>query len=108
MGASDYSHLVFVMQGGKARPAAFDYSPTTETGERLTAKGPAEVVFSKFEGGVLTHLSRPHYPGGCGVSQHWVWDGERFRMTLANRLGVCGKWAMWLTHYRAEPAWRSR
>lgn len=108
MGASDYSHLVFVTRDGKAVPAAFDVAPTTETGEPLTAKGPVELVFSTFSGGVLTHLSRPRYPGGCGISQDWVWDGSRFRMTVSNRLGVCGKWAMWLTGYRAEPVWKAR
>jgi hypothetical protein len=109
-GLSSYSHLVFVMQGGKAVPAQFDYPPVGENGapDPMRPRTPIEVVFSDFTNGVLTHLERPSYPGGCGITQDWVWDGTRFRMTILNRLGVCDKWAMWLTHYRAEPAWRNR
>lgn len=107
-GASSYSHLVFVLRDGKAVPAVFDYPPTHQTGEPFTTKGPVEVLFGDFEGNVLSHLIRSRSPGGCAVSQSWVWDGSRFRMTISNRLAVCDKWAMLLTEYRAEPIWKSR
>ncbi|MES2444801.1 MAG: DUF1176 domain-containing protein [Pseudomonadota bacterium] len=109
-GSTTYSHLAFVMRDGKAAPAGFDYPPVAETGlpDEMRPKSPPEIVESDFGEGVLTHLVRPRYPGGCGVTQNWAWDGARFRMTILNRLGVCGKRAMWLTHYRAEPVWKTR
>jgi hypothetical protein len=105
-GASDYSHLVFVLRNGRAEPAAFDWPTMTEAGEPLERSGPNVVIFDDWTDGQLASISRPRYPGGCGSTQRWVWDGERFRLTSLNRLGVCGRWAMWMTAYRAEVRWR--
>lgn len=106
-GPSSSTHLLFTARGRQIDPARFDLPPANEKGEPLTrADGPAEIAMAEWEGGMLATASKSNYPGGCGVAQTWVWDGERLRMTVMNRLGVCGRWAMWLTAWRAEPVWR--
>lgn len=102
-GLSNATHLMFVARGKQIDPARFDLAPSDEKGGPI-ARG--DIAAADWKGGVLSTTSKSNYPGGCGIAQSWVWDGERFRMTATNRLGVCGRWAMWLTAYRAEPVWR--
>lgn len=105
-GARNSSHLAFVLRGGRAEPAQFDWPATSETGRRLGLRAADTIVNYAWSNGELFTEPMPFYPGACGITQSWVWDGQRFRLTLANRLGVCMRWAMWMTAYRAEVRWK--
>jgi hypothetical protein len=101
------AHLAFVLRGTRTEPAQFDFAPATEKGEPLNpGKGPQEIVNYAWGDGELANEPMPFYPGACGSAQRWVWDGTRFRLSAIDRLGVCMRWAMWMTAYRAEVRWK--
>lgn len=106
-GPRDSSHLAFVLSGGKAVPARFDFPPSDEKGAPLdAATAPRTIVNYDWSEGTLMTQPFSFYPGACGSVQRWVWDGTRFRLADASRLGVCGRSANWMTVYRAKVAWR--
>jgi hypothetical protein len=100
-------HLAFVLRGGQALPAKFDWPPSDEKGVALgDGRRPTAIGNYAWGEGELASEPMPFYPGACGVSQSWAWDGERFRLTLVNRLGVCMRWGGWMSAYRAEARWK--
>lgn len=103
--ANDFSYRIFVERDGSFAPAQFDWPPEDAAGKPLGGDVP-EIVLPAWRNGQLeTRLAGSNF-GDCGIIQTWAWDGERFRMTRIQRLRLCGRWAMWLTAWRAEPVWR--
>jgi hypothetical protein len=100
MGASNTQHLAFTVRDGKPIAASFDRPPAGQEAAAVVA-----ITNYEWSNGELVSSVRNN-TGDCGASHIWVWDGERFRMTLTNELGACWRGGVWLTSYRANAAWR--
>ena len=102
-GAYQASYAAYVATGGKIAPAPFDFPP----GGGLTEKAPTLTEPEwDAEKGVLDAHAKGRGLGDCGVSQSWVWDGKRFRMTDFTALNPCRLSGSWLTRYRAEAVYK--
>ncbi|MDF7777707.1 DUF1176 domain-containing protein, partial [Sphingomonas sp. AOB5] len=99
-GPTNSQFLAFTVRGGKTTPARFDRTPGGQDAAPVVA-----ITNHAWSNGELVS-SVKNNAGDCGTSQIWVWDGERFRMTLTNELGACWRGGLWLTSYRANPVWK--
>ena len=64
------------------------------------------VTNAGWDGSVLVNFAKGRGLGDCGILQHWVWDGERFRMVLGQHMEECRGAIEWPTLFRAEPVFR--
>lgn len=99
-GPTNSQHRVFTVRDGKATPARFDRTPDGQDAAPVVA-----ITNYAWSNGELVS-SVKNNAGDCGASRIWVWDGERFRMTLTNELGACWRSGLWLTSYRADAVWK--
>lgn len=98
-GAYNYSTVPFIINGGKAVIARFDYPP----GMTAAEDGEATLVNADWDTktGQLTSYSKGRGIGDCGSSEAYVWDGARFRLVEARTMGECRGSVNWLTVWRA-------
>jgi hypothetical protein len=95
-------YAAFVVSGGKAMPAQFDFAPDSRHA------GPvAWLIDPQWEGDAgLTMFRWSGDLGDCGSRQNWVWDGSRFRLTYYNGLEQCRRSGNRLKRYRAEAVYK--
>lgn len=98
-GAYNFLSAAFVIAGdGVARPARFD-APVGIEDERVTV---AQLVNARFASGVLASDAKGRGLGDCGIRQHFVWDGARFRLVEQTELDPCRGATRFLRTWRAE------
>ncbi len=85
MGAYNLLSAVFMVDSGKATPAAFDAKPAMEG----DAPGVPIVVNGDFVDGVLTSDAKGRGLGDCGIRQRFAWDGTRFRLIEQREMAEC-------------------
>jgi Protein of unknown function (DUF1176) len=81
-------------------PARFDYAA-----KKIGADSNVAVLInSKWDGASqsLSSYSKARGIGDCGSSEHYVWDGERFRLTQASIMDECRGARAWIPVWRAE------
>lgn len=86
-GAYNITSAAFVLRGGKFAPARADVP--TGFGEDGSTAGPAMLVNAGFGDGVLSSYAKGRGIGDCGVSQNFVWDGMRLRLTEQAEMSEC-------------------
>jgi hypothetical protein len=75
---------VFLVDGkGKARPARFDAIPG------LRWNRIPRLSNGSYANGSLYSYVRKARDGDCGVSQHYIWDGNLFRLIEQAQMDVC-------------------
>lgn len=106
-GAYQRWSAVYVVTGGHAAPAAFDFS-----GGGDSEGAPAVPLLTEPgwdpETGTLTMGDKGRGLADCRSEARWVWDGARFRMTEYAGLIACRLSGNLMSWYRAEPVWKSR
>lgn len=93
-GAYNYSTVAFILAGGKAMRASFDDGSD------------GMLVNASFDKGELATYGKGRGVGDCGESATYVWDGKRFRLTLARSMSECRGSTNWLATFRATAVWR--
>jgi hypothetical protein len=98
-GAYNYSTVPFIVGGGKAVPATFDWLPDYAEG------GTVMLVNASFDarGATLSTFNKGRGIGDCGDAQDYVWDGAQFRLAAARRMDECRASVNWLTVWKAAP-----
>ncbi len=81
-------------------PARFDYA-AKKIGPDSNV---AVLINSKWDGASqsLSSYSKARGLADCGSSEHYVWDGERFRLTQASIMDECRGVRAWIPVWRAE------
>jgi hypothetical protein len=89
VGAYNLIQSLFVIDGERVSaaktdsPAGFDETGA-DSGSRV-----ATIVNGTFEKGVLQSYAKGRGLGDCGVTQSFVWDGERLRLSEQSAMGEC-------------------
>ena len=98
-GAYNFMSAVFVIgSDGVLRPASFD----TPTGMDPQPGAVAQLVNAGFGEGIVSSHAKGRGIGDCGVSQNFVWDGQRFRLTEQSEMTECRGSTRLVTTWRAE------
>lgn len=101
-GAYNLIGALFVIDGNTVTPADVD-SPS---GFEETGADPQTPVHSVVNGdfakGVLTSYAKGRGLGDCGVSQDYVWDGRRFRLSKQSQMGECRGNIDYITTWRTN------
>lgn len=99
-GAYNFSSLPLVVRGKTVALAAFDRASGWGEGDdspMLVNAGWDDKT------GTLSSYAKGRGIGDCGVSQQWVWDGARFRLTEQTEMGECRGSIDWLRTWTATP-----
>jgi hypothetical protein len=99
-GAYNFSTVPYIVEGGHAVLARFDYmggGDATPSSPLLTNAGWDEKT------GQLSSYDKGRGIGDCGASEEYVWDGAMFRLVEAQRMPDCRGSVNWLTVWRATP-----
>lgn len=100
-GAYNFSAVPYIVEGGRALIAKFDYAP----GETEASDGTATLVNAGWddETARLSSSAKGRGLGDCGGSEEYVWDGTMFRLVEARAMPECRGSVNWLTIWRATP-----
>lgn len=99
-GAYNFLTVPFVIAGGKAEIARFDFAPGMTEAE----DGKPMLVNAGWDAktGRLSSYAKGRGLGDCGSAEEYAWDGARFRLVSATQMIECRGASNWLTVYRAE------
>jgi hypothetical protein len=100
-GAYNFSTVPYIVEGGHAVLASFDFmggGDATPTSPLLTNAG------WDAKTGQLSSYDKGRGLGDCGASEQYVWDGAMFRLVEARRMPDCRGSVNWLAVWRATPA----
>ncbi|MES2444799.1 MAG: DUF1176 domain-containing protein [Pseudomonadota bacterium] len=100
-GAYNFSAIPYIIEGGRAAIARFDYAP----GETEAAGGTATLVNAGWDADTarLSSYDKGRGLGDCGGSEDYVWDGTMFRLVEARAMPDCRGSVNWLAMWRAAP-----
>ncbi|MGU3389858.1 DUF1176 domain-containing protein [Sphingomonas sp. M1A8_2b] len=101
-GAYNMIAALFVVDGTTITPAQTD-APAgfAETGAD-SGSAVASVINGVFKDGVLTSYAKGRGLGDCGVTQRFVWDGTRLRLSEQSEMGECRGNVDYITTWRAN------
>lgn len=98
-GAYNATAAPFIVADGEARPAPFDEGFSFgESGSEV------RLVNSDWDAATarLSSSARGRGLGDCGDGRAWVWDGQRFRLVMAESQGDCRGAVKWLRTWTAR------
>ena len=88
-GAYNEIDALFVLRGGKVAPADVD-APSGFEATGADSQTPVHsVINGDVEKGSLGSYAKGRGLGDCGVSQAFVWDGRRLRLTDQSEMREC-------------------
>lgn len=100
-GAYNVLETLFLLDGNGFRPPDADapvgFAETGADGPRIPT-----VVNGAWKDGVLTSHAKGRGLGDCGVSQEFVWDGRRLRLSRQREMGECRGNVDFITTWRAD------
>ncbi len=100
-GAYNFSTVPYIVEGGRATLAKFDFmsgGDASPTSPLLTNAG------WDAKTARLSSYDKGRGLGDCGASEEYVWDGAMFRLVEARRMPDCRGSVNWLAVWRAAPA----
>ncbi|VVT06269.1 conserved hypothetical protein [Sphingomonas sp. EC-HK361] len=101
-GAYNLIGALFVVDGVAITPAQVD-SPSGFEATGADSQTPVHsVINGDFAKGVLSSYAKGRGLGDCGVSQEFVWDGTRFRLSKQTEMGECRGNIDYITTWRAK------
>lgn len=98
-GAYNLSQALFVLNGKGFVPARSDAPVGFADGEKQPVP---TVVNGRWEKAMLTSHAKGRGIGDCGVSQEFVWDGTRLRLSRQREMGECRGNIDYITTWRAD------
>jgi hypothetical protein len=101
-GAYNYNTVPFIISGGAAVLAKFDYRP----GETDASDGMPILVNAGWDAKTaqLGSYDKGRGLGDCGAAEDYVWDGTMFRLVEARAMPDCRGSVNWLAVWRAASA----
>jgi hypothetical protein len=99
-GAYNFSTVPYIVEGGRAVLARFDFmggGDATPSAPLLTNAG------WDAKTAQLHSYDKGRGLGDCGASEDYVWDGTTFRLVEARRMPDCRGSVNWLAVWRATP-----
>ncbi|WP_423325937.1 DUF1176 domain-containing protein [Sphingomonas sp. 4RDLI-65] len=101
-GAYNLIGALFIVDGAKITPAQTDAPSGFEETGADSGTPIRSVVNGSFENGILTSYAKARGLGDCGVTQSFVWDGTRFRLSEQAEMGECRGNIDYITTWRAR------
>lgn len=99
-GAYNFSTMPYIVEGGHAVMAKFDFMGGGDA-------SPASPLLTNAgwdaKTGRLSSYDKGRGIGDCGASEDYVWDGTMFRLVEATRMPDCRGAVNWLAVWRATP-----
>ncbi|CAN5295841.1 DUF1176 domain-containing protein [soil metagenome] len=78
------TEAVFLLDKGVAKPARLDATPGLGGWTRVP-----RITNGSYSNGSLYSYARKAPDGDCGISQHFLWDGNLFRLIEQAQMDVC-------------------
>lgn len=97
LGAYNSVEAIFIVEGGRARPAPFDSDVSMSDNDRVPS-----LINSGYAEGVLGGFGKGRGLGDCGIRDGHVWDGARFRLVDKAEMPACRGTRELIQTWRAE------
>lgn len=97
-GAYNLIALAFIV-GKDGKPVLADFDAGTSFNDEGKT---SQLVNAAFDGRELTTFAKSRGLGDCGISQSFVWDGAKFRLSEQSEMGECRGSSDYITTWRAR------
>lgn len=96
LGAYNSVEAIFIVEGGRARPAIFDSAVPRSDNDRVPS-----LLNVDYGDGILGGYGKGRGLSDCGIGEDHVWDGARFRLISRREMTECRGTGELITTWRA-------